>query len=619
MSFPTDDDDARADDEILAWAAPDDFASTYEADPALPDPVSPFAAPTGDAYEGASYPAPADPGHGLAEAGEPVFEEPAFAEPVFDEGARDARYEPVGLNRRLVLGTALAFVALVLLGLMLVTGSDDGPQTASQGETREAATPEFIDRPPATNEAPAFAEPEPFAYETPPDPVGTPPAADPYAPAPYAGADYGAYDVPNNAATAPPSSPSGAANGFAAAPRRAAGDDPREEGYLRARTSALMVGGDAGSMGTGGGAAASARPATPRRDGLNLSASQREAYDALDPETQSAYREALQLSAAFGVNVAGGDAEDTGAGSTSAQREAPSARSGLLVAVPRGDGDSEGDAQVGPGPASRAAFLRRAQAAGAQEPFRVRTSGQTARPAVRSSPAARRGSAPRGPSAGEDPDASEDAALPSLSLLPGTVIPAVLVTGMNSELPGDVVAQVERDVFDSATLRHVLIPKGTRLVGTYDDQIAYGQNRALVAWTMMVFPDGRMVELPGLPGVDLQSAAGLQDRVDRHFGRVFGAAVALAAVGTGLALATPTREGVDLSPQTVASAQIAIELSRVATQVLRRELEVQPTVTIRPGYRLLVFLARSMEFDAPYVETPDPGRFRRFSRAGSPR
>ena len=612
MSFLTpSDDDARADDEILAWAAPDDFASTYETVP--PGPFDPDVPPALSESQHGAYDAPYS---APAELSDPAFEEaafvdPAYAEPAFEEGARDGRHEPVGLNRRLVLGTALAFVALVLLGLMLVTGGGDEPQTAASGETREAATPEFIDRPPATDEAPAFAEPEPFAYQTPQDAAAPMAAADPYAPAPYTGADYGAYDVPNNAAPDAPSAPSGSASGYAAAPRGVADADPREEGYLRARTSALMVDGSAGSMGTGGGTGASARQAAPRRDGLNLSASQREAYDALDPETQSAYREALQLSAAFGIDVAGGDAEATG--SAAAQPEAPPARSGMLVAVPRGDGD--GEAEAGPGPASRAAFLRRAQSAGTQEPFRVRTSGAAARPAVRSSPAARRGSTPRGPAAGDDPDVVP----PGLSLLPGTVIPAVLVTGMNSELPGDVVAQVERDVFDSATLRHILIPKGTRLVGTYDDQIAYGQNRALVAWTTMVFPDGRTVELPGLPGVDLQSAAGLQDRVDRHFGRVFGSAVALAAVGTGLALATPTRDGVDLSPQTVASAQIAIELSRVATQVLRRELEVQPTVTIRPGYRLLVFLARAMEFDAPYVETPDPGRFRRFSRDGTSR
>ena len=611
MSFHTNDDDARADDEILAWAAPDDFASAFDADPARPDLALPFAAPTGDAYEGASYPAPADPGHGFAEPGEPVFEEPAFAEPVFEEGARDARYEPVGLNRRLVLGTALAFVALVLLGLMLVTGGNDEPQTASQGETREAATPEFIDRPPATDEAPGFAEPEPFGYEAPPDPYTPQPAGDPFAPAPAygTGADYGAFDVPNNAPSGAPSMLSGTVGGAPqSAPRRAPAEDPREEGFLRARTSPLMVDGDAGS--TGGRSAGAPRPATARRDDLGLSAAQRTAYDGLDPETQSAYREALQLSAAFGVDIGG--AEDTG--DAAPQREAPSARSGLLVAVPRGDaedGAQDEEARTAPGAASRAAFLRRVQSAGSQEPFRVRTSGPSDRPAVRSSPASRR--VPRGPAAGDDPDA----VLPALSLLPGTVIPAVLVTGMNSELPGDVVAQVERDVFDSATLRHVLIPKGTRLVGTYDDQIAYGQNRALVAWTTMVFPDGRTVELPGLPGVDLQSAAGLQDRVDRHFGRVFGSAVALAAVGTGLALATPTRDGVDLSPQTIGAAQIAIELSRVATQVLRRELEVQPTVTIRPGYRLLVFLARAMEFDAPYAETPDPGRFRRFSREGT--
>ena len=456
MSFLTpSDDDARADDEILAWAAPDDFASTYETVP--PDPFDPDVPPALPESQHGAYDAPYS---APAELSDPAFEEPAFAdpayaEPAFEEGARDGRHEPVGLNRRLVLGTALAFVALVLLGLMLVTGGGDEPQTAASGETREAATPEFIDRPPATDEAPAFAEPEPFAYQTPQDVAAPMAAADPYAPAPYTAADYGAYDVPNNAATATPSTPSGSASGYAAAPRRAADADPREEGYLRARTSALMVDGSAGSMGTG----ASARPAAPRTGGLNLSASQREAYDALDPETQSAYREALQLSAAFGINVAGGDAE--AAGSAAAPPEAPAARSGMLVAVPRGDGDQE--AEAGPGPASRAAFLRRAQSAGTQEPFRVRTSGAAARPAVRSSPAARRGSTPRGPAAGDE--LSADEAPPGMSLLPGTVIPAILVTGMNSELPGDVVAQVERDVFDSATLRHILIPKGTRLVG----------------------------------------------------------------------------------------------------------------------------------------------------------
>ena len=222
MSFLTPSDDAaRADDEILAWAAPDDFASTYETVP--PDPFDPDVPPAlQESQHGAydtSYPAP-------AELPEPAFEEPAFAdsayaEPAFLEGARDGRHEPVGLNRRLVLGTALAFVALVLLGLMLVTGGGDEPQTAASGETREAATPEFIDRPPATDEAPAFAEPEPFAYQTPQDAAAPMAAADPYAPAPYTGADYGAYDVPNNAAPDAPSAPSGSASGYAAAPRRA--------------------------------------------------------------------------------------------------------------------------------------------------------------------------------------------------------------------------------------------------------------------------------------------------------------------------------------------------------------------------------------------------------------
>ncbi|MDT7858199.1 TrbI/VirB10 family protein [Rubrivirga sp. S365] len=201
----------------------------------------------------------------------------------------------------------------------------------------------------------------------------------------------------------------------------------------------------------------------------------------------------------------------------------------------------------------------------------------------------------------------------ALTLRAGSVVPAALVTGMNSDLPGTVIAQVTRNVYDSGAQRDVLIPAGTRLVGEYDDQIAYGQGRALVAWSRMLFPDGSSVELPGLPGVDLQGYSGLTDEVDRHYARLFGSAVMLAAVGVGVELASPDQEvfGGAPSPQEVASRQVAIELSRVATEVIKRQLDVQPTIKVSPGYRFYVLLARDLTFAGPYRPRPDVGRFPR--------
>lgn len=549
------------DDDLAAWAA-----EPPEVRAARP-------AGGGSAGDGSA----ADP----APPSRPVDAEAA----ALDEGTRDGRYEPVGVNRRLVIGTALGFVALVLLGLMAVTGGDDGAAVFDAESPREAP-PEFIEREPVMEPPPAFADPEPYAYSAPPDPY----APDAYAPPPYSPSGaYGTYGVPNNAPPAPPAPPR------AAGPTEPSPADLRVERYDRARTSPLLVDASSGALSVAGrrersaptGRSVPPSPSADRDELAALTPEQRASYGELDPEWQAAIREALRLAGVVGPTAP------------------PPAAPPAALSTPTVPTPAE---PPGPSPA------RPSLDSGVREPFRVRmTPPDAGRPDVRVRPLVRRTADGRGPSA-EDPP-PPDRPTPPLSLLPGTVIPAVLITGMNSELPGDVVAQVERDVFDSATLRHVLIPKGTRLVGAYDDQIAYGQNRAIVAWTTMVFPDGRTVGLPGLPGLDLQGAAGLQDRTDRHLDRVFGTAVALAAVGTGLALAVPERDGVDLSPQTVASAQVAIELGRVATELLRRELDVEPTITVRPGYRLLVFLARAMEFDGPYTPAPDPGRFRRFSPA----
>lgn len=186
----------------------------------------------------------------------------------------------------------------------------------------------------------------------------------------------------------------------------------------------------------------------------------------------------------------------------------------------------------------------------------------------------------------------------------GTLIPAVLLTGIDSDLPGDVLAQVSRDVYDSRSMQRVLVPKGSKLIGRYEDQVGVGQDRLLIAWTRIVFPDGRSVTLPGLETKDRTGAGGLRDKVDRHTGRVFGTATLLSLIGAGPQLSQPqggaTPFGSYPSPQQVAAAAVGQELAQVATQMLRRDLEIRPTIRIRQGMPFNVFFNADLAFDEPY-------------------
>ena len=126
------------------------------------------------------------------------------------------------------------------------------------------------------------------------------------------------------------------------------------------------------------------------------------------------------------------------------------------------------------------------------------------------------------------------------TLTAGTILPATLITEINSDLPGTVVAQLDRDVYDSRTGRTVLIPRGTRLIGRYDNHLSVGQHRLMVIWTRLVFPDSRELALPDLAAIDAHGAAGLSDVTDDHLPRVFGTALLLSAVGAGAQLSQPT-------------------------------------------------------------------------------
>ena len=188
------------------------------------------------------------------------------------------------------------------------------------------------------------------------------------------------------------------------------------------------------------------------------------------------------------------------------------------------------------------------------------------------------------------------------TLRAGTVIPGLLITGINSDLPGEIVGQVSRNVYDSRTQRIPLIPKGSRLIGTYDNQVAAGQGRLLVAWTRLILPDGRSVRLPGLAMTDPTGQSGAKDKVDNHWRRVFGNALLLSAISAGVQLSQPSQTSVLSTPSAgqVAAGAVGQELSNVALEILRRGMDVAPTITIRAGQPFNVFLSGDLVLDAPY-------------------
>jgi type IV secretory pathway VirB10-like protein len=169
----------------------------------------------------------------------------------------------------------------------------------------------------------------------------------------------------------------------------------------------------------------------------------------------------------------------------------------------------------------------------------------------------------------------------------GALIPATMLTEVVSDQPGTAMAVVSRDVYDAAG--EVVIPQGTRAHGTYDARVVFGQNRLLVAWHRLVFPEGDSWELPGLAGATIRGSAGLRDRVDHHFVRVFGSALLMSAISAGAQIAQPeTSSGERLSASEVAAGAVAQELSRASAELLTRNLRIAPTIRIRTGAQFAI-------------------------------
>jgi Type IV secretory pathway, VirB10 components len=188
----------------------------------------------------------------------------------------------------------------------------------------------------------------------------------------------------------------------------------------------------------------------------------------------------------------------------------------------------------------------------------------------------------------------------------GAVIPGIMVTGINSDLPGNIIAQVSQNVFDTATGNYLLLPQGAKLFGVYDSRVVYGQERVLVAWNRVVFPDGSAVTLGAMPGSDISGYAGYTDKVDNHYFRIFGSAILMSLISGGMSYTMDSLGGSSESTNQTPTLQdemesaLAAQLGQTTLQLLQRNLNIKPTLEIRPGYQFNVIVTKDMVFQQPY-------------------
>jgi type IV secretory pathway VirB10-like protein len=180
------------------------------------------------------------------------------------------------------------------------------------------------------------------------------------------------------------------------------------------------------------------------------------------------------------------------------------------------------------------------------------------------------------------------------------VISAALITGIRSDLPGQIMAHVTEPLFDTLSGLTLLVPQGARLIGTYDSLVTHGQSRVLLVWTRLIMPNGRSIVLERQPGADTAGYAGLHDEVDLHWGELFKAAALSTLLGVGAELGSGSDAGNGNSAILQALRRGAGDsLNQTGQQIVRRNLNIQPTLTIRPGFPMRVIVNRDLVLE-PY-------------------
>jgi type IV secretory pathway VirB10-like protein len=177
----------------------------------------------------------------------------------------------------------------------------------------------------------------------------------------------------------------------------------------------------------------------------------------------------------------------------------------------------------------------------------------------------------------------------------GAVISAALITGIRSDLPGQITAQVTANIYDSPTGRILLVPQGTRVIGQYDNNVQFGQSRVLLVWNRLIFPNGRSIVLERQPGADAEGYTGLQDGVDYHWWDLARAAGLSTLLGVGAELAANDDDRLIQAIRNGGQDTI----NDAGQQMVRRQLNITPTLTIRPGFPVRVIVTRDLVLE-PY-------------------
>ena len=197
---------------------------------------------------------------------------------------------------------------------------------------------------------------------------------------------------------------------------------------------------------------------------------------------------------------------------------------------------------------------------------------------------------------------TREKALSPLEIKTGTIIPATMIDGINSDLPGDIIAQVSENVYDTASGRYLLIPQGARLFGTYDSQVTYGQNGVLIVWRRIIYPDGSTLEIENMGGSDQGGYAGFRDKVNNHYTRTFGFGLLTSLFSAAFQLSQPQEqtENGTISPQQTIAAAVGQNMTQLGIDLARKNMNVQPTIIIRNGYRFVVKVNHDILFPETY-------------------
>lgn len=190
------------------------------------------------------------------------------------------------------------------------------------------------------------------------------------------------------------------------------------------------------------------------------------------------------------------------------------------------------------------------------------------------------------------------------TIFAGTFLPAILVTGLNSDLNGIIVATIRNDVYDSTLGKYLLIPQGSRLIGTYNHDVSYGQNRLMAGWNRIIYPNGTSINLHGQPGTDLQGFSGFSGEIDNHYSKVFGSSFIMGLIFGGMTTAIGNQPANSNQNQISAGAtiatQVGTQMAQTGLQVVNRGLNIPPSIIISPGYRFNILMTSDLLLK-PYI------------------